>query len=150
MLKLFINSHSNIMVMGLYISWSEIFLQRGNCQVILHIHWMAYINPKTLYNNPCAVCLPAVMLTGAPFIKMDQLLITAWIRNHMPMKVGDEISYPFQNVNSFTIEIWELIDNFIFHFMKDKIAYLCWDLSWTVLLKVTCVVNCNFCQSFWW
>ena len=33
---------------------------------------------------------------------MDPLPIPAWISNHMPSKVWDEINYPFQNFNGYT------------------------------------------------
>ena len=36
-------------------------------------------------------------------------LIMAWIGNHMPSKVCDEIAYPFPNC---TVEVWEWISNF--------------------------------------
>ena len=36
--------------------------------------------------------------------------ITAWIRNLMPSKVWDEISYSFPNFNG-TVGIWEWINN---------------------------------------
>ena len=38
--------------------------------------------------------------------------IPAWIRNHMPSKVWDEITYPFPKFNGCTIEVWEWISIF--------------------------------------
>ena len=32
-------------------------------------------------------------------------LIPAWISNHMPSKVWDEITYPFLNFNGCTVEV---------------------------------------------
>ena len=32
-------------------------------------------------------------------------LMSAWIRNHMPSKVWDEITYPFPNFNGCTVEV---------------------------------------------
>ena len=32
-------------------------------------------------------------------------LIPAWISNHMPSKVWDEITYPFLNFNGATVEV---------------------------------------------
>ena len=45
----------------------------------------------------------------------------AWISNHMPSKVWDEITYPFPIFNSCTVEVWEWISNFIPHFIMDII-----------------------------
>ena len=42
----------------------------------------------------------------APFTNMAYLtLIPAWISNHMPSEVLDEIMYPFLNFNDATIEV---------------------------------------------
>ena len=38
-------------------------------------------------------------------IGMVLTLIPAWIRNHMPGKVWDEITYPFLNFNGATVEV---------------------------------------------
>ena len=54
-------------------------------------------------------------------------LIAGWISNHMPSKVWNEITYPFPNFNSCTIEVWEWISNFIPHIIMDVITYPCWD-----------------------
>ena len=42
-------------------------------------------------------------------------------------KLWDEITNPFSNFNSTTIEVWEWISNFIPHFITDVITYPCWD-----------------------
>ena len=55
--------------------------------------------------------------------------IPAWISNHMPSEVWDEITYPFSNVNGATVEIWEWISNFIPYSITDVITYPCWDLK---------------------
>ena len=55
----------------------------------------------------------------------------------MPRNVWNEIIYPFQNFNGATVEVWESVYNFIRHFIMDVITYLCWDLSWTMLVKET-------------
>ena len=36
-------------------------------------------------------------------------LIPAWISNHMPSRVWDEITCPFQNFNSCIVGVWERI-----------------------------------------
>ena len=35
----------------------------------------------------------------------------AWISNYFHYKVWDEITYPFLNFNSYTVEVWEWISN---------------------------------------
>ena len=52
-----------------------------------------------------------------PFYLHRLTLIPAWISNHVPCTVWDEITYPFTNFNSATIEVWEWINNFISHFI---------------------------------
>ena len=47
----------------------------------------------------------------------------------MLRKVCDEITYPFPNFNSCTIDVWEHVSNFIPYFMMDVITYPLWDLS---------------------
>ena len=54
-------------------------------------------------------------------------LIPAWISSYVSSKVWDEITYPFPNFNSCTIEVWEWICNFISHFTGHVITYPCWD-----------------------
>ena len=45
----------------------------------------------------------------------------------MPSKVCDEITYPFPNFNSCTVEVLEWMSNFIPHFMMDTFTYPWWD-----------------------
>ena len=40
-----------------------------------------------------------------PFYLHGLTLIPAWIINHMPGKVWDEITYPFINFNGATVEV---------------------------------------------
>ena len=42
-------------------------------------------------------------------------LIPEWITNHMSSKVWDEIIYTFPNLDGCTVDVWELINNFIRH-----------------------------------
>ena len=42
--------------------------------------------------------------------------------NHM-----NEITYPFQNLNGATVEVWKGISNFIPHYIVDLITYPCRD-----------------------
>ena len=43
--------------------------------------------------------------TCGPFYLHGLTLIPAWISNHMPVKVWDEITYPFLNFNGATVEV---------------------------------------------
>ena len=47
----------------------------------------------------------------------------------------NEITYPFPNFNSCTVEVWKWISNFIPHYTMDIITYPCWDLSQSMLVK---------------
>ena len=49
----------------------------------------------------------------------------AWISNHMPSNVWDDISYPFPNFNGYTVEVWEW--TIPLHIIIDVITYLCCD-----------------------
>ena len=49
---------------------------------------------------------------GRTVYKYGLTLITAWIRNHMPSKVWDEINNAFPNFDGATVEVWEWINNF--------------------------------------
>ena len=62
-------------------------------------------------------------------------LISAWISNHMPSEVWDEITYPFPNLNGCTFEVWKWISNFIPHNVMHVFTYPCWDLSLSMLEK---------------
>ena len=43
----------------------------------------------------------------------------------MPSKMWDEITYPFLNVNGYTVEVWEWMNNFT----MDVITYPRWNYS---------------------
>ena len=66
-----------------------------------------------------------------PFSEHGFTLIPAWISNHVPSEVGEEITYLFPNSNV------EFISNLIPHFIMDVIIYLYWDESQTNLMKHT-------------
>ena len=54
-----------------------------------------------------------------------------------PLKVRDEINYPFPNLNDGTVGVWELVNsyNFILHFAGHVITYPCLGWSWSMLVK---------------
>ena len=60
-----------------------------------------------------------------PFYWHGLTLISAWVSNHMPGKVCDELTYPFLNFNGCTVEVWEWIINLIPHFIMNVITYSC-------------------------
>ena len=46
-----------------------------------------------------------------------------YISNYMPIKMWNEITYPFPNFNGCTVEVWKGISNFLPHFIMDVITY---------------------------
>ena len=69
------------------------------------------------------------MLNGAPLTNIVLALIPAWISDYIHYKVWDEITYPFPNFNSGTVEVWEWMNNFNPQLTGHVITSLCWDLS---------------------
>ena len=59
------------------------------------------------------------------FYKYGLTSILTWISNRMPSKMWNEITYPFPNFNSMTVEVWEWVSNFNPQFMIDVITYPC-------------------------
>ena len=47
----------------------------------------------------------------------------------MPIKLWDEITYPYLKFNNHTVDVFEWMRNFIPHIMMDVIIYPCCDLS---------------------
>ena len=56
-------------------------------------------------------------------------LTHVWISHVSPIIVWDEITYPFPNVNGYTVEYWWWIINFYSPVIADVITYPCWDQS---------------------
>ena len=54
-------------------------------------------------------------------------LILAWISNHMPGEMWEEITLAFPNLNGATIEVWERLSYFIPHYIMDVVIYPCWE-----------------------
>ena len=59
--------------------------------------WLNFVD-ATVENGPWIV-------TCVFFYEHGLILIPAYISNHMPSKVWDEITYPFLNFKSHTIEV---------------------------------------------
>ena len=53
----------------------------------------------------------------------------------MPIKMLDEITYTFPNVNGTTFEVSEKISNFISHIIMAAITWPGWDQSETIWVK---------------
>ena len=53
----------------------------------------------------CSGCVCFVIDHSGRFYKHGLTIIPAWISNHTPNKVWDEITYPFQNFNGCTVEV---------------------------------------------
>ena len=62
------------------------FLQHGSAQIVHQ-------------------CIPSHGCTRGPFYWRGLTLMPAWISNHTPSKVWDEISYPFPNFNGCTVGV---------------------------------------------
>ena len=54
-------------------------------------------------------------------------LIRARFSNHIPSKVGDEITYPLPNFNGHPFEVWEWRSNFMPLFITNEMTYPCYD-----------------------
>ena len=103
-------------------------------------HWNMYfvefllpICKRIIWHQNCDNCTNTRWIMTEPLITQRLLLLTwftlipAWISNHIIGKMWDEFTYPFQNLNSATVEVWEWISNFIPHFIMDIITYSYWD-----------------------
>ena len=90
-------------------------MERGSCNIKM-------TNRKIIISQfKFAYPLESILLT---WINFNHRM---YINNHMPSKMWDEITYPFANFNGATVEVWEWINNYILHFMKDVVTYLYWD-----------------------
>ena len=54
-------------------------------------------------------------------------LFLVGIRNHTQSIMGNEMTYPFPNFNSCTIEVWQGINNSMPHFIMEVMTYPWWD-----------------------
>ena len=77
---------------------------------------------KSINNNNYIPWFYVDIIRG-PFYHHGLTLILAWICNHMPTTMWDEITHPFLNFNGCTIEVQDWISNFIPHFIGDVITY---------------------------
>ena len=54
------------------------------------------------------------------------ILISAWIKNHMPSKICNVITYPFPNLSGGAAEVWKWRSNFTSHFIMDVMIFPWW------------------------
>ena len=54
-----------------------------------------------------------ISLYGPILLTWINFNISEWISNHIHNKAWDEMDYPFPNFNGTTVEVWELISDFI-------------------------------------
>ena len=78
----------------------------------LTINWLQRGSVHKLTGQINEIFMISWDCTRDPFYKHGLTLIPAWISNHMPSKVWEEIIYPFPNFNGCTVEVWEWISNF--------------------------------------
>ena len=57
------------------------------------------------------LCRHYLYIHQGPFFLYGITLISAWINNHKPSKIWDQITYLFPKCNAYTIEICEWISN---------------------------------------
>ena len=57
-------------------------------------------------HNPVLSAKRDSLVSFSRFTNTNQILIPIWISDNIPYKVWDEITYPFPNLNSCTVEVW--------------------------------------------
>ena len=55
---------------------------------------------------------------------------------HMSSDVWDEIMYPFANIKSAAVEIWERMSNSTPYYIMDVITYQCRNQSWLICANI--------------
>ena len=123
------NSIANALELCLSCSNPSICRQLFHLSSVFQRRLFLQLGPKR-QRPPTLTCAAKVWLTNAPshlLVSIYNDLFLAWISNHMPCKVQDEITYPFPNFSGCIVEVWEWRSNFILHFITDVITYPCWD-----------------------
>ena len=78
---------------------------------VCHISWLIWLGFLCFQSGLCTYCT----------------LFPGCICNKIQYMVLYEITYPFQNLNGVTIEVWEWIRNLTPHFTCRAIVYSCWN-----------------------
>ena len=100
-----------------------------NTWIVWRVMWHGHIGKK-IFKRSFVITKPyvdAVFADRAHIYLYGLTLIPVWISNHMPRNVWDETTYPLLNFSGCAVEVWELTNNFIQHFIMDVITYPSWD-----------------------
>ena len=67
-------------------------------------------------------------------------ILSTWMNfkvsmDDVPNKLRNWITYPFQNINGCTVEVWEWMTNILSHFVIDVITYPWWYWIRNMLVK---------------
>ena len=84
---------------------SQIFISSNGSQYIGGFQWSGGAGTAEEAQNVSGI-YDELTETCGPFFKDELTLNPAWISNHMPSKVWDEITLPFWNFNGYTVEVW--------------------------------------------
>ena len=107
----------------------------NDCTNIQNVH---IVNDASWLIHSTGYFLRLVLSTLITFTYTLLILILAWISDYMPGKTWNEITCPFPNFHGWTVEVWELITNFIPHFIMLTPAgikvNLCWQVKPLVML----------------
>ena len=96
---IFKNEQNGLILQNVFshVAWTKnaacVLLQIYSCVFYMTCFTTSHIFPHKNYRGP-------VYIHGLT-------LILAWISNHLPSKVWDEITYPIPNFNGYTVEVWE-------------------------------------------
>ena len=119
-----------------YVHYADMFIKLNTSSYItslwfFYILWTRYYM-HIIHNRTPLSCMSCLLVSSCfmnvAFIFTSKslcgLTISTWISNHMPSKVWGEITYPFPNLNGFTVEVWECRSNFIPHFIMSPLYSL--------------------------
>ena len=92
-----------------YVQWPPVYSETGNCSINY---------------APLGACWGTTKIAPHSVIGWEQISGASLtnISNFIHYNVWDEITYPFSNFNSCTIEVWECISDFIPCFKPDVIT----------------------------
>ena len=118
------NERWHYFVITSLIGWAQTYNQPWNRSHESTVIWQLN-NSKTKPNKNLSIFdgtyYKFIVLSG-PFFH-GSTLMTAWSDKYTHYKMWDEITYPFLNCNSCTVEVPEWISNFTLHFTGHVITY---------------------------
>ena len=103
-------------------------------------HWYSHkkimcdISLCIFFVVPC--CVELIMLSWVTEVwTISSITLTpVWISKYIHYKMWDEITYPFPNLISAIVDVWEWIINFVTHSTTNVLTYPCWDWSNSMLI----------------